>query len=137
MSFSIYDNFTHNEMDKEGNDAVNFFRNFQHIMHESRQFNVVHTKKIEYEFRYYGKPNHDYLVLVKKEFPLVQFEIKGYYFSDGSYNDSDEIFFCNNKGIHQSTAKDAGINYLSNDEIYEKFFETAKKKIKENKSYLD
>ena len=78
MSFSIYDNFTHNEMVIEGNDAVNFFRIFQNVMHESRQFNVVHTKKIEYEFRYHGKSNNDYLVLVKKEYPLVQFEIKGY-----------------------------------------------------------
>ena len=76
MSYVIDEDFTHNEMIIEGKDAVNFFRNFQHVMHESRQFNVVHTKKIEYEFRYHGKPNHDYLVLVKKEFPLVQFKSK-------------------------------------------------------------
>ena len=76
MSYVIDEDFTHNEMIIEGKDAVNFFRNFQHVMHESRYFNVAHTKKIEYEFRYHGEPNHDYLVLVKKEFPFVKFEIK-------------------------------------------------------------
>ena len=137
MSFSIYDNFTHNEMVIEGNDAVNFFRNFQHVMHESRQFNVVHTKKIEYEFSYHGKPNHDYLVLVKKEFPLVQFEIKGYYYPDEFYCGIEEIFLFNNKGLLQSTAEEAGINEMSDDEIYEKFFEMAKKKINENKLQIN
>ena len=72
MSYVIDEDFTHNEMIIEGKDAVNFFRNFQHVMHESRYFNVAHTKKIEYEFRYHGKPNHDYLVLVKKEFPFTR-----------------------------------------------------------------
>ena len=33
------------------------------------------------------KPNHDYLVLVKKEFPLIKFEIKGYYYPDEFYCD--------------------------------------------------
>ncbi len=112
----------------EGNDAVNFFRNFRHVMHESRQFNFVHTKKIEYEFRYHGKPNHDYLVLVKQEFTLAQFEIKEYYNSDEFYCEIEEIFEFNNKGLLQSSAEDAGINETSDDEIYEKFFEMAKKK---------
>ena len=106
-------------------------------MHESRQFNVVHTKKIEYEFRYHGKPNHDYLVLVKKEFPLVRFEIKGYYYPDELYCGIEEIFVFNNKGLLQSTAGDAGINETSDDEIYEKFFEMAMKNINENKLQIN
>ena len=76
MAYVIDESFTHNEMIIEGKDAVNFIRNFQHVMHESRYFNVAHTKKIEYEFRYHGKPNHDYLVLVKKNSLLLNLKSK-------------------------------------------------------------
>ena len=137
MSNVIDEDFTHNEMIIEGKDAVNFFRNFQHVMHESRYFNVTHTKKIEYEFRYHGKPNHDYLVLVKKEFPFVKFEIKGYYYPDEPYCGIEEIFLYNNKGIHHSIAKDVGISYESDDQTYERYFKTAKNKIRQNKSRLN
>ena len=88
-------------------------------MHESRHFNVAHTKKIEYEFRYHGKPNHDYLVLVKKEFPFVQFEIKGYYYPDRIRIMGSKKFLYNNKGIHQKNAKDVGLIIESNDDFYE------------------
>ena len=50
---------------------------------------------------------------------------------------SEEIFLFNNKGLLQSTAEEAGINEMSDDEIYEKFFEMAKKKINENKLQIN
>ena len=106
-------------------------------MHESRYFNVAHTKKIEYEFRYHGKPNHDYLVLVKKEFPFVKFEIKGYYYPQEPHDGIEKIFLYNNKGIHHSIAKDVGISYESDDQTYERYFKTAKNKIRQNKSRLN
>ena len=105
-------------------------------MHESRYFNVANTKKIEYEFRYHGKPNHDYLVQVKKEFPFVKFEIKGYYYPQEPHDGIERIFLCNNKGFHQKNAKDVEISIESVDETYERFFDIAKKKIIQNKWYL-
>ena len=45
MYYVIDEDFTHNEMIIDGKDAVNFFRNFQHIMHESTHFKVAHAKK--------------------------------------------------------------------------------------------
>ena len=68
--------------------------------------------------------------MVKKDFPLINFEIKGYYYPEEPHNGIEEIFLCNNKGIYKSTAKDAGFDDLSNNDTYEEFFEIAKKKNK-------
>ena len=49
----------------------------------------------------------------------------------------EKIFLCNNKGVHQSTAEEAGINDLNlDDEIYENSLRW-QRKIKENKSHLN
>ena len=133
----MIENFTHNEMIIEGKDAIKFYRSFQHVMHEPVKFTIVNSKKIEYVFKYLGEPNHDYLIMAKKDFPFVKFEIKGFYYPNEPFYGVEEIFLCNNKGIHQSTAEDAGFDEESDDETYERFFEIAKRKIIENKSRLN
>ena len=136
MFFVMMENFTHNEMIIEGKDAIKFYRSFQHIMHEPVIFNIENSKKIEYVFKYLGEPKHDYLIMAKKDFPLIKFEIKGFYYPNDTIYGCEEIFLCNNKGIYKSTAKDAGFDDESNDVTYEEFFEMAKKKINENKSTI-
>ena len=79
-----------------------------------------------YNFSYSGKPNHDYLIICKKDFPNVNFEIKGYYYPQELQDGLSEIFLITNKGMYIKDARAIGLDVESDETEYKNFFAIAK-----------
>ncbi len=132
MYYEICENFTDNEMTIKGTNAINFYRNFQHVLHYPNEFIIKNMKEIIYNFSYSGKPNHDYLIICKKDFPDVNFEIKGYYYPQELQDGLSEIFLITNKGMYIKDARAIGLDEESDETAYENFFAIAKEDISRN-----
>ena len=107
MSFDIYYYFTDNYITVKGDNAEDFLDSFQHVVEEAYFLEDTDKKEIRYNFRYHGSPKHKYLVKAEKQFPDVDFELKGYFFPDEYDLCFTKIFFFSNNSLFRCDADKA------------------------------
>ncbi len=110
MSFDIHYYFTDNHMTVKGDNADDFIDSFQYVVEEASFLEDPNRKEIKYDFRHHGPPHHDYLIKAEKQFPDIEFELKGYYYPDEAECGFSEIFLFTNKGFFRCDSSTAGIN---------------------------
>ena len=133
MSFDIYYYFTDNYIKVKGDNAEDFLLDsFQHVVEEAYFLEDTDKKEIKYNFRYHGSPKHKYLVKAEKQFPNVDFELKGYFFPDEYDLGFTKIFFFSNNSLFRCDADKAYIDFESEEKFVSGFFKSADRKLEES-----